>query len=61
MRNLGISLIIFGGGLFLLALVGPGFNLLSEFSDYQLVGSAFMVLLGTIMMAVAPRGRSSGL
>ena len=61
MRNLGILLIIFGGGLFLLALVGPGFNLLGGFSDYQLVGSAFMVLFGMIMMAVAPRGRSSGL
>ena len=61
MRQLGITLMIFGGGLFLLAIVGPGFNLLGGLSDYQMIGSVVMVLVGMLMMAVAPRERSSGL
>jgi hypothetical protein len=61
MRQLGIYLMIFGGGLFLFSMLGPELGLVPIIWDEQLVYSGAAAVLGLLLAVLSPkRGPSEG-
>ena len=53
MRGLGIMLLIFGIGSFVLPMMGMQFRLLSLFGEYSQIAGGVLAVIGAILVAVS--------
>lgn len=61
MRQLGIYLMIFGGGLFLFSMLGPELGLMRIVWDDQITYSGAAAIVGLLLAVLSPkRGSNEG-
>ncbi len=59
MKRLGVFLIIFGAGSFILPLFGLQFRLLSLFGNYTSIAAIIAVVVGVVLLIVSSAGKSA--